>query len=414
VTAVAADQLPDDDTICALFGRLAAELGMSLRRRRNGRISLVWPDGVRVAAWRDGYPYSRRLARKDYEPAKRLLQIELLKLQREVKATGGRVLILFEGRDAAGKGGTIRRFTEHLNPRGARVVALDKPAEHEQGDNYLRRYVPHLPGAGEIVMFDRSWYNRAGVEQVMGFCPPAEYAGFLADAPEFERRLVAEGITVVKLWFSITRAEQLARFVRRHDDPVKRWKLSAMDLASLDKWHEYTKAKEAMFRHTDIPEAPWTIIKSNDKKRARLEAMRHVLSLFAYPGKDEQVVGRVDALIAGPAALLPELADGPFEPTLARAPAKRTAAGRAAAGGAATRRAGAKPAAARRTGAEPTTAGLAGARPRASRRAAADPAYLVQSDAGGNTGVERLGSGDRDTHERITLLRDEPGQSLAL
>jgi hypothetical protein len=180
-------------------------------------------------------------------------------------------------------------------------------------------------------MFDRSWYNRAGVEHVMGFCPPEEYARFLADAPGFERHLAAEGITVVKLWFSITRAEQLARFVRRHDDPVKRWKLSPIDLASLDKWHEYTRAKEAMFRHTDIPEAPWTIIKSNDKKRARLEAMRHVLSLFDYPGKDEQVVGRVDALIAGPAALLPELADGPFEPALAgRAPAGRTPAGRTA------------------------------------------------------------------------------------
>jgi polyphosphate kinase len=417
VTAVAADQLPDDDTICALFGRLAAELGMTLRRRRNGRICLVWPDGVRVAAWRDGYPYARRLARKDYEPAKRLLQIELLKLQREVKATGGRVLILFEGRDAAGKGGTIRRFTEHLNPRGARVVALDKPAEHEQGDNYLRRYLPHLPAAGEIVMFDRSWYNRAGVEQVMGFCPPEEYARFLADAPEFERRLVAEGIAVVKLWFSITRAEQLARFVRRHDDPVKRWKLSAMDLASLDKWHEYTKAKEAMFRHTDIQEAPWTIIKSNDKKRARLEAMRHVLSLFAYPGKDEQVVGRVDSLIAGPAALLPELADGPCEPALARAPAGRTATRRAAAGGT-TRRAAAggatRRAAATRTSAGRSAAGLAAAGPRGSSRPAADPAYLVQGDASGDTGVERLGPGDRDTHERITLLRNEPGQSLAL
>jgi polyphosphate kinase len=488
VTAVvAADQLPDDDTICALFGRLAAELGMTLRRRRNGRICLVWPDGVRVAAWRDGYPYGRRLARKDYEPAKRLLQIELLKLQREIKATGGRVLILFEGRDAAGKGGTIRRFTEHLNPRGARVVALDKPAEHEQGDNYLRRYLPHLPGPGEIVMFDRSWYNRAGVEQVMGFCPAEEYARFLADAPDFERRLVADGVTVVKLWFSITRAEQLARFVRRHDDPVKRWKLSPIDLASLDKWHEYTRAKEAMFRHTDIPEAPWTIIKSNDKKRARLAAMRHVLSLFDYPGKDEQVAGRVDALIAGPAALLPELADGPFEPTLVRLPGRRTASasaaglepaaaaevaaaaeagaaavagqiaadrtgtGRAASRAAATRRAGdgatatrrapakrtaaeraaAKRSVAERSGAERSRAERAGAArsgaarsgagrtaaglaagPRASS-AVADPAYLVQGDSGGDTGIERLGPGDRDPHDHVTLLRNEPGQSLA-
>ena len=391
MSAVVADQLPDDDTICALFGRLAAELGMTLRRRRNGRTTLVWPDGVRVDTWRDSYPYPRRLDRKDYEPAKRLLQIELLKLQREVKSTGGRVLILFEGRDAAGKGGTIRRFTENLNPRGARVVALDKPSEHEQGDNYLRRYLPHLPGAGELVMFDRSWYNRAGVERVMGFCPPDEYSRFLADAPEFERRLTEEGITVVKLWFSITRAEQLARFVRRHDDPVKRWKLSPIDLASLDKWHEYTRAKEAMFRHTDVPEAPWTIIKSNDKKRARLEAMRHVLSLLDYHGKNEQAVGTADPLIAGPAALVPELAGGLFEPVLTRPPDSEPA---------------------------ETAAGLAvpAAPPRSRRSAAAsaDPAHLVQRDAGGDPGVERLGAGDRNPHERVALLRDQPGQSLAL
>ena len=390
MSAVVTDQLPDDDTICALFGRLAAELGMTLRRKRD-RTALVWPDGVRVDTWRDGYPYPRRLDRKEYEPAKRLLQIELLKLQREIKSTGSRLLILFEGRDAAGKGGTIRRFTENLNPRGARVVALDKPAEHEQGDNYLRRYLPHLPGAGEMVMFDRSWYNRAGVERVMGFCPSDEYARFLADAPEFERRLVAEGITVVKLWFSITRAEQLARFVRRQDDPVKRWKLSPIDLASLDKWHEYTRAKEAMFRYTDVPEAPWTIIKSNDKKRARLEAMRHVVSLLDYQGKDERAVGAVDPLIAGPAALVPELAGGPFEPVLTR-PHDGQLTGPAAG------------------------LGVPAAPPRAGRRTAAstDPAHLVQRDAGGDSGVERLGAGDRNPHERVALLRNKPGQSLAL
>ncbi len=390
MSAVVADQLPDDDTICALFGRLAAELGMTLRRKKS-RTTLVWPDGVRVDTWRDGYPYARRLDRNDYEPAKRQLQIELLKLQREIKATGDRVLILFEGRDAAGKGGTIRRFTENLNPRGARVVALDKPSVHEQGDNYLRRYLPHLPRAGELVMFDRSWYNRAGVERVMGFCPADEYARFLADAPEFERRLTAEGITVVKLWFSITRAEQLARFLRRYDDPVKRWKLSPIDLASLDKWHEYTRAKEAMFRHTDVPEAPWTIIKSNDKKRARLEAMRHVLSLLEYQGKDEQAVGVADPLIAGPAALVPELAGGPFEPVLTRTPDGQPAA----------------PAAGLAASAVP---------PRTRRRtaASADPADLVQRDAGGDPGVERLGTGDRNPHERVALLRNQPGQSLAL
>ncbi len=239
-------------------------------------------------------------------------------------------------------------------------------------------------------MFDRSWYNRAGVERVMGFCPADEYSRFLADAPEFERHLAAQGITVVKLWFSITRAEQLARFVSRHDDPVKRWKLSPIDLASLDKWHEYTRAKEAMFRHTDVPEAPWTIIKSNDKKRARLEAMRQVLSLLPYQGKDEQVVGTIDPLIAGPAALMPDLTGGPFEPVLTRLPDGQLAG---------------------------TAAGLAvpGAPRRARRRAASrtDPAYLVQRDAGGDPGVERLGPGDRNPDERVALLRHEPGQSLA-
>jgi polyphosphate kinase len=306
VTAVAASQLPDADTICAQFARLAAELGLGVERRKNGRAVLVAADGTRVHSWREDYPYPARLDRKGYEPAKRRLQIELLKLQRWVKSSGSRILILFEGRDAAGKGGTIRRFTENLNPRGARIVALDKPAAHEQGDNYLRRYLPHMPAAGEIVMLDRSWYNRAGVEQVMGFCVPEEYETFLREAPDFERKLTADGITVIKLWFSVTRAEQLRRFVKRHDDPVKRWKLSPIDLASLDKWDEYTEAKEAMFRHTDVSDAPWTIIKSNDKKRARLEAMRHVLSLFDYDNKDANAVGQVDPLIAGPPGTLPE------------------------------------------------------------------------------------------------------------
>jgi polyphosphate kinase len=306
VTAVVADQLPDTDTISAILARLAADLELRIERRKNGQAVLVGTDGARIQAWREDYPYHKRLDGQAYQDAKSRLQIELLKLQRWVKASGCQILILFEGRDAAGKGGTIRRFTENLNPRGARVVALDKPAAHERGNNYLRRYLPHMPVPGEIVMFDRSWYNRAGVEQVMQFCAREEYANFLGEAPEFERRLVADGIAVIKLWFSVTRAEQLLRFVRRHDDPVKRWKLSPIDLASLDKWDEYTKAKEAMFRYTDVPEAPWTVIKSNDKKRARLEAMRYVLSRFGYDGKDEQAIGRVDPLIAGQ---LPKLAE---------------------------------------------------------------------------------------------------------
>jgi polyphosphate kinase 2 len=385
VTAVAADQLPDAEAICALLGRLAAELGLSIERRKNGRGVLVDADGRRVEAWRENYPYAERLRRKAYEPAKRLLQIELLKLQRSVKSSGGRVLIIFEGRDAAGKGGTIRRFAENLNPRGARVVALDKPAEHEQGDNYLRRYVPHLPNAGEIVLFDRSWYNRAGVEQVMGFCEPEEYARFLRDAPEFEGLLAGEGIAVIKLWFSVTRAEQLKRFVSRQDDPVKRWKLSAIDLASLDKWHEYTRAKEAMFRYTDVPAAPWTVIKSNDKKRARLEAMRYVLSLLDYEGKDHAVVGQPDPLIVGAVGVLPEPDAGQYE-------ADEYAAGIA-------------PVPISRLPGPQRLASLGAADP----VGAAQPVDLIQRDAGGDPGVERLGAADRNPNDRVALLSDQPG-----
>ncbi len=303
----AADRPLEPDT-CAPLDRLAAQLGLAVTRKKNGRAALVRADGTYVQAWRESYPYAERLDRKAYESAKRALQIELLKLQQSVKAAGQRVLIVFEGRDAAGKGGTIRRFTENLNPRGMRVVALDKPAAHEQGENYLGRYVPHLPRSGEIVLFDRSWYNRAGVEQVMGFCQPDEYARFLSDAPEFERQLVSDGITLVKFWFSVTRAEQLRRFIDRQADPVKRWKLSPVDLASLDKWDEYTRAKEAMFAHTDLPEAPWMVIKSNDKRRARVEAMRYVLSLCDYRDKRPDLVGQPDPLIAGPVSTL---ADGP-------------------------------------------------------------------------------------------------------
>lgn len=320
MTAVIADQSRDAEAVYALLAKLAAELGLRIEQRKNGRMRLAGADGERIQAWRENYPYPHRLGRKAYEPAKHRLQIELQKLQRSVKETGGRVLILFEGRDAAGKGGTIRRFTENLNPRGTRVVALDKPAEHEQGDNYLRRYLAHLPAPGEIVMFDRSWYNRAGVEQVMGFCQPNEYARFLTEAPEFERRLVGDGIAVIKLWFSITRTEQLSRFVSRQDDPVKRWKLSPVDLASLDMWDEYTRAKEAMFRYTDVPEAPWTVIRGNDKKRARLEAMRYVLTLFDYEGKDAGEVGEPDPLITGGVGPLPGLTATESEPALAPLP----------------------------------------------------------------------------------------------
>ncbi|WP_394942250.1 polyphosphate kinase 2 [Psychromicrobium sp. YIM B11713] len=263
---------------------------------------LIGPDGQAVDTWREGYPYEERLSREIYELEKRLLQIELLKLQSWVKSSGRRVVVLFEGRDAAGKGGTIKRFTEHLNPRGCRVVALEKPSEREQTQWYFQRHVQHLPAAGEIVLFDRSWYSRAGVEKVMGFCTDAQYREFLKQAPAFEKMLVNDGMDVVKFWFSVSRSEQLTRFTIRQVDPVRQWKLSPMDLASLDKWEAYTAAKEAMFRKTDTRHAPWTVVKSNDKKRARLEAMRHVLALFDYPKKDHELVGRPDGLVVGAAA----------------------------------------------------------------------------------------------------------------
>ena len=295
----------------ATLERLAERLGLQIRYAKDGKASLVAADGSAIQTWREGYPYARRLGRRRYEKVKRLLQIELLKLQRSVRAQQRRLIILFEGRDAAGKGGTIQRFTENLNPRGAHVVALDKPTDREQSEWYLQRYIAHLPAAGEISMFDRSWYNRAGVERVMGFCQPEEVSDFLHEAPEFERMLARDGIILVKFWFSVSRTEQLRRFVRRQLDPVKRWKLSPIDLASLDKWDEYTKAKEAMFFYTDLADAPWTVVKSNDKKRARLEAMRYVLSQVPYEGRDEGVVGRPDPLIVGPAPLLNETGDRP-------------------------------------------------------------------------------------------------------
>ena len=261
---------------------------------------LVRSDGREVDTWREDYPYDRLLRREEYDPAKRALQIELLKLQNWVKSSKARVVVLFEGRDAAGKGGTIKRFIEHLNPRGTRVVALNKPNRQERTEWYFQRYVAHLPSAGEIVLFDRSWYNRAGVEPVMGFCTDEEYQLFLQQAPQFERMLVDDGIVLVKFWFSVARAEQLTRFVIRRVDPVRRWKLSPTDLASLDKWNEYTAAKEAMFAATHTSYAPWTVVNSNGKRLARLEAMRHVLSLVDYTDKDPNVVGSPDPLIIGP------------------------------------------------------------------------------------------------------------------
>lgn len=245
------------------------------------------------------YPYKKKIKRKAYEAQKRELQIELLKLQEWVKKTGQRVVILFEGRDAAGKGGTIKRFMEHLNPREARVVALNKPTNRERGEWYFQRYIQHLPSEGEIVLFDRSWYNRAGVERVMGFCDPNEYLEFTRQTPELERMLTRSGILLFKYWFSVTQEEQAARFQSREYEPLKKWKLSPIDRESLGKWDEYTDAKEAMFFYTDTADAPWTIIKSNDKKRARLNCMRHFLSHVPYEKKDARIACAPDPLIVG-------------------------------------------------------------------------------------------------------------------
>ncbi|WP_233870806.1 polyphosphate kinase 2 [Paraburkholderia adhaesiva] len=256
------------------------------------------PDDELAAGWREGnYPYRNLMSRRAYERQKYRLQVELLKLQAWVRETGARVVILFEGRDAAGKGGTIKRFMEHLNPRGARVVALEKPTEVERGQWYFQRYVQHLPSAGEIVLFDRSWYNRAGVERVMGFCTPTEYTEFMQHAPEFERQLIRSGIHLIKFWFSVSRAEQRRRFKERKVHPLKQWKLSPVDLASLDKWDEYTVAKEAMFSQTDTADAPWTVIRSDCKKRARLNAMRYVLHKLPYTSRDSKAIGSVDPLL---------------------------------------------------------------------------------------------------------------------
>ena len=284
------------------------------------------PNAIRIAFESGKYPYPRRMGRPAYEKEKALLQAELLKVQLWAQETGQKFVILFEGRDAAGKGGTIKRFNEHLNPRFARVVALNKPTEEERGQWYFQRYVEHLPTAGEMVFYDRSWYNRAGVERVMGFCSPSEYLEFMRQTPELERMLVRSGIRLYKYWFSVTRDEQRRRFRERATDPLKRWKLSPIDLASLDKWDDYTEAKEAMFFYTDTADAPWVIVKSNDKKRARLNCMKHFLSTLDYPDKDPAIAAPYDPLIVGHASHVIHGADhilgSALHPDSRRAPGK--------------------------------------------------------------------------------------------
>jgi polyphosphate kinase 2 len=271
--------------------------GPEMRGRRD-------PDAIRHAFETGDYPYTTKVKEKAYLERMLPLQAELLKAQAWIKEAGEKLVVLFEGRDAAGKGGTIKRFMEHLNPRGARIVALDKPSERERSQWYFQRYIAHLPADGEIVFLDRSWYNRAGVERVMGFCTPNEYLEFMRQCPEVERMLVRSGIRLYKYWFSVTREEQRRRFFARETDPLKQWKLSPIDKASLDKWDDYTEAKEAMFFNTDTADAPWTIIKSDDKKRARLNCMLHFLSSVPYDNKDHRVVVGPDPLIVGSSSLV--------------------------------------------------------------------------------------------------------------
>ncbi len=246
-----------------------------------------------------GYPYAKKMKEKKYLKQLVCLQIELLKAQSWAQNNGERLVLLFEGRDAAGKGGTIKRYMEHLNPRHAHVVALSKPSDVERGQWYFQRYVQHLPTEGDMALFDRSWYNRAGVERVMGFCSPDDVQEFYREAPEFEHMLVRSGIKLFKFWLTVGREEQLRRFHRRKSDPLKKWKLSPIDFASVGKWSDYTKAKEDMFRQTHTEHAPWTVIRSNDKKRARLNCMRVFLSSLDYEGKDLDAIGKIDANIVG-------------------------------------------------------------------------------------------------------------------
>ena len=301
--ALLAGSSPDD--VAAIRKLLLDEQPVGDRRANR-------PDEELAADWRTGgYPYKNLMSRKRYELQKYQLQVELLKLQNWAKETGQRVVILFEGRDAAGKGGAIKRFMEHLNPRGARLVALEKPTDTERGQWYFQRYVQHLPTAGEIVMFDRSWYNRSGVERVMGFCSEPEYQEFIRQAPLFERQLVSSGVHLIKFWFSVSRKEQRRRFKERELHPLKQWKLSPIDLASLDKWDDYTKAKEAMFFETDTADAPWTVIKSDCKKRARLNAMRYVLHKLPYANKELTNIGTLDTLLVGRAHVVYERGEHP-------------------------------------------------------------------------------------------------------
>jgi polyphosphate kinase 2 len=279
---------PHDGAISAYFETDAPDHVRDAIREANGGCVLD-----------DNYPYDKRLKKKPYKSDLLALQTELVKLQRWARATGARVAILFEGRDAAGKGGTIGRFREHLNPRGARLVALPKPSDTEVTQWYFQRYVDHLPAGGEIVFYDRSWYNRGVIEHVFGFCTPEERAYFFNQAPDFERMLVSEGIHLFKFWLNVGRAEQLRRFLARESDPLKQWKLSSIDVEGVVRWDDYSAAIAETLELTHSDRAPWTVVRSDDKRRARLAAIRHVLAALPYAEKDPDAVGTPDPVILG-------------------------------------------------------------------------------------------------------------------
>ncbi len=280
--------LPFDGAISSYFNETApADVRNAIRRAEKGDV--LDPS----------YPYSERLPRKAYDQDMDRLQIELVKAQAWIKETGARLALVFEGRDAAGKGGTIKRFRENLNPRGARVVALPKPNDTEQSQWYFQRYIDHLPAAGELVFFDRSWYNRGVVEKVFDFCTDEQREHFFAQAPDFERMLVDDGVILVKFWLNVGRAEQLRRFLKREQSPLKQWKLSWIDVEGLNRWDAYSAAIGETLQRTHTEAAPWTIIRSDDKRRARLEAIRHVLSRLDYPGKNTRALGTPDAQVCG-------------------------------------------------------------------------------------------------------------------
>lgn len=278
----------------------SAEIEIGGQKRRFNIDDPKLPDWIDDKALESGdFPYADKMKSEEYEKQLEQLQIELVKVQFWLQATGKRVMALFEGRDAAGKGGTIHATLAYMNPRSARVVALTKPTETERGQWYFQRYINHFPAAGEFVLFDRSWYNRAGVEPVMGFCTPEQYSQFLRQVPDFEKLIVDDGIYFFKFWLDIGREMQLERFHDRRHDPLKVWKLSPMDIAALNKWDDYTQKRDRMFDKTHTDHAPWTVVRANDKRRARLNVIRHMLRALDYEGKDEKVIGKIDDKILG-------------------------------------------------------------------------------------------------------------------